>query len=111
MIFVFFFQAEDGIRDSSVTGVQTCALPIAARVAPADRADHGKSGRFGPRADRAVTGAAPEARAQGLRGGTGLAGGSGTAGSVPQSSSWCEVTMDTGSLAGKVRSSASSSWR
>src|SRR5260370_27517467 len=25
---VFFFQAEDGIRDSSVTGVQTCALPI-----------------------------------------------------------------------------------
>src|SRR5260370_38662622 len=27
---VFFFQAEDGIRDSSVTGVQTCALPISA---------------------------------------------------------------------------------
>src|SRR4029077_1473654 len=26
--FGFFFQAEDGIRDSSVTGVQTCALPI-----------------------------------------------------------------------------------
>src|SRR5260370_16503129 len=26
----FFFQAEDGIRDSSVTGVQTCALPICA---------------------------------------------------------------------------------
>src|SRR6476661_4106063 len=26
--FFFFFQAEDGIRDSSVTGVQTCALPI-----------------------------------------------------------------------------------
>ena len=26
--FVFFFQAEDGIRDSPVTGVQTCALPI-----------------------------------------------------------------------------------
>src|SRR5207237_5926535 len=25
---VFFFPAEDGIRDSSVTGVQTCALPI-----------------------------------------------------------------------------------
>src|SRR5260370_673605 len=25
---LFFFQAEDGIRDSSVTGVQTCALPI-----------------------------------------------------------------------------------
>src|SRR5205809_7563690 len=26
--FVFFFQAEDGIRDVAVTGVQTCALPI-----------------------------------------------------------------------------------
>src|SRR5256885_10770096 len=25
---VFFFQAEDGIRDYKVTGVQTCALPI-----------------------------------------------------------------------------------
>src|SRR5260370_27864980 len=28
LFFFFFFQAEDGIRDSSVTGVQTCALPI-----------------------------------------------------------------------------------
>src|SRR5467141_3016177 len=27
-LFFFFLQAEDGIRDSSVTGVQTCALPI-----------------------------------------------------------------------------------
>src|SRR5437879_10431970 len=27
-LFFFFFQAEDGIRDTSVTGVQTCALPI-----------------------------------------------------------------------------------
>src|SRR2546430_16846315 len=27
---VFFFQAEDGIRDLTVTGVQTCALPISA---------------------------------------------------------------------------------
>src|SRR5207245_5305697 len=26
--FFFFFQAEDGIRDATVTGVQTCALPI-----------------------------------------------------------------------------------
>src|SRR5437763_3143264 len=25
---IFFYQAEDGIRDTSVTGVQTCALPI-----------------------------------------------------------------------------------
>src|SRR2546426_10034605 len=28
LIFFFFFQAEDGIRDYKVTGVQTCALPI-----------------------------------------------------------------------------------
>src|SRR2546429_9870158 len=28
MIVFFFFQAEDGIRDVAVTGVQTCALPI-----------------------------------------------------------------------------------
>src|SRR2546427_12965210 len=28
MLFCFFFQAEDGIRDLTVTGVQTCALPI-----------------------------------------------------------------------------------
>src|SRR2546430_16725379 len=27
-LFFFFFQAEDGIRDLTVTGVQTCALPI-----------------------------------------------------------------------------------
>src|SRR5690348_18426875 len=30
MISFFFFQAEDGIRDGRVTGVQTCALPISA---------------------------------------------------------------------------------
>src|SRR5260370_17590693 len=39
----FFFQAEDGIRDSSATGVQTCALPIliaslAAEIAAAKEA-------------------------------------------------------------------------
>src|SRR5437867_8128992 len=28
LLFFFFFQAEDGIRDRTVTGVQTCALPI-----------------------------------------------------------------------------------
>src|SRR3989441_8171204 len=28
VVFFFFFQAEDGIRDKLVTGVQTCALPI-----------------------------------------------------------------------------------
>src|SRR5207237_4882520 len=32
ILFFFFFQAEDGIRDSSVTGVQTCALPISEAI-------------------------------------------------------------------------------
>src|SRR5258708_24962743 len=32
--FFFFFQAEDGIRDDLVTGVQTCALPISKRLRP-----------------------------------------------------------------------------
>src|SRR3989442_6664619 len=36
---VFFFQAEDGIRDADVTGVQTCALPISTlTIGPADSA-------------------------------------------------------------------------
>src|SRR2546426_4264986 len=33
IVFFFFFQAEDGIRDYKVTGVQTCALPISAQAA------------------------------------------------------------------------------
>src|SRR3712207_8261254 len=37
---LFFFQAEDGIRDIGVTGVQTCALPIFVRV-PAIRYEYG----------------------------------------------------------------------
>src|SRR5688500_20156118 len=32
---MFFFQAEDGIRDYKVTGVQTCALPILSVLMPA----------------------------------------------------------------------------
>src|SRR2546430_5958564 len=38
----FFFQAEDGIRDLTVTGVQTCALPISFR----SRAGEAKTRRF-----------------------------------------------------------------
>src|SRR3989475_4883518 len=37
MMFFFFFQAEDGIRDLTVTGVQTCALPISRERQLADR--------------------------------------------------------------------------
>src|SRR5260370_5603403 len=42
----FFFQAEDGIRDSSVTGVQTCALPISpTERRPIAEAQFGEGGR------------------------------------------------------------------
>src|SRR5438046_6381313 len=39
----FFFQAEDGIRDWSVTGVQTCALPISHRFAAGLRPAQGET--------------------------------------------------------------------
>src|SRR6185369_17500237 len=49
----FFFQAEDGIRDSSVTGVQTCALPISAARRRARRAPaSGRRRRTRPRCPR-----------------------------------------------------------
>src|SRR5688572_31336510 len=38
-ILFFFFQAEDGIRDLTVTGVQTCALPISAFTDDLEHAD------------------------------------------------------------------------
>src|SRR5205823_12095812 len=37
IFFFFFFQAEDGIRDKLVTGVQTCALPIYEEALPSQR--------------------------------------------------------------------------
>src|SRR2546427_6270301 len=36
LMYFFFFQAEDGIRDLTVTGVQTCALPIFVFVSGAE---------------------------------------------------------------------------
>src|SRR5256886_3902053 len=36
-LFYFFFQAEDGIRDLTVTGVQTCALPISSMMTPSEK--------------------------------------------------------------------------
>src|SRR5437667_11720187 len=52
VVVIFFFQAEDGIRDRDVTGVQTCALPILARlhtqgVDEAGRRDRGGRGGGG----------------------------------------------------------------
>src|SRR3712207_8616409 len=45
LYFFFFFQAEDGIRDIGVTGVQTCALPISAAsfVRPSRRSSNALS--------------------------------------------------------------------
>src|SRR2546429_6106637 len=37
----FFFQAEDGIRDVAVTGVQTCALPILVEMMKRSNLDYG----------------------------------------------------------------------
>src|SRR2546430_12714720 len=44
MMFFFFFQAEDGIRDLTVTGVQTCALPISVRRVSAAALDGAAAG-------------------------------------------------------------------
>src|SRR3712207_7234267 len=43
-VFFFFFQAEDGIRDIGVTGVQTCALPICGAMLVVERAPGHQSG-------------------------------------------------------------------
>src|SRR5262249_56812664 len=44
LFYFFFFQAEDGIRDWSVTGVQTCALPISYEAEPQEeQRQHGDS--------------------------------------------------------------------
>src|SRR2546430_13454657 len=53
-VVLFFFQAEDGIRDLTVTGVQTCALPISA-------ARPGRGGAVGRRAPAAGRGDRPAA--------------------------------------------------
>src|SRR5205823_9595260 len=47
--FFFFFQAEDGIRDKLVTGVQTCALPISFSASSSKRAEAGSSAIHGKR--------------------------------------------------------------
>src|SRR2546427_3042660 len=44
----FFFQAEDGIRDLTVTGVQTCALPISVTRASARSRTAGRRARGNP---------------------------------------------------------------
>src|SRR3989337_2016614 len=56
VVFFVFFQAEDGIRDATVTGVQTCALPICSTSIPA-RAGTGMEVELGrvPQRETAMT--------------------------------------------------------
>src|SRR2546422_3795868 len=54
--FFFFFQAEDGIRDVAVTGVQTCALPISLSVPRRDGDEPPGAGRADGYAGRAAHG-------------------------------------------------------
>src|SRR6267143_6808939 len=50
----FFFQAEDGIRDGTVTGVQTCALPISILEGGSSGPLRGRVVRLGPDNDAAL---------------------------------------------------------
>src|SRR2546430_7475239 len=47
IVYCFFFQAEDGIRDLTVTGVQTCALPIYHGLRETTRCHNTARGRSG----------------------------------------------------------------
>src|SRR2546428_3418347 len=76
-LFFFFFQAEDGIRDLIVTGVQTCALPISAdarwhaRGVPRDGAGGSqrrcRAGAHPPRVGRLLAPPPPQARGAALK--------------------------------------------
>src|SRR5437773_11665654 len=60
MRFFFFFQAEDGIRDRDVTGVQTCALPISNTAsAPSRLTSAASAGVAIPPAEKFGTGSFP----------------------------------------------------
>src|SRR2546422_7059869 len=65
--FFFFFQAEDGIRDVAVTGVQTCALPISV--------PHGLQQPFGERVAEGHAGRQAAIRRRDDRGRPAVAGG------------------------------------
>src|SRR5207247_6176572 len=69
--FFFFFQAEDGIRDPLVTGVQTCALPICTRLSR-ESAPHQRTQEL----ERRLVGAARIRAKVGCDGGIEIPGGS-----------------------------------
>src|SRR5207253_1231270 len=65
ILLFFFFQAEDGIRDGHVTGVQTCALPISDRQTSKSQTTTGRSACDGSTADSADRGSSPVASTAG----------------------------------------------
>src|SRR3989449_11194512 len=91
LLIFFFFQAEDGIRDVAVTGVQTCALPISharSRWGPIKRLPTASGMRTAParstarwdwRRDPTVRCTSPTTR-RGGSGGGGIKGGEGGSG-------------------------------
>src|SRR5207244_5650707 len=85
--YCFFFQAEDGIRDDLVTGVQTCALPISCRApgAGAPGALHGAAlpDRGGERDD-----AVRRARSEERRVGKGWRSAAGRRGETREARRW-----------------------
>src|SRR5229473_4888844 len=70
--FIFFFQAEDGIRDKLVTGVQTCALPISSHEGVTDMS-FTVSSADGRQAERILNGIAKEIGARTILAQNGLA--------------------------------------
>src|SRR5256885_7381971 len=63
-LFFFFFQAEDGIRDYKVTGVQTCALPISSGTAGTTRTTHAVTPLHRSSGSRGARGASGSPRVQ-----------------------------------------------
>src|SRR5256885_6501352 len=70
----FFFQAEDGIRDYKVTGVQTCALPISFAAGPVGTAGFGAAGVTPAGVEAVAAGAGAFVAAGGCAGVAGAAG-------------------------------------
>src|SRR4030043_211719 len=70
LVCFFFFQAEDGIRDVAVTGVQTCALPISSCRAAAGRSSPspGAGARWWTSTDRLFAWGGSEERRVGKEG-------------------------------------------
>src|SRR6266568_2514087 len=108
----FFFQAEDGIRDGTVTGVQTCALPILLAALAGDAAVQGAQPGIGARGGHrglaepaadvpvALAGAAGPGGVPGLHGARGQAGpGSGVPGGGEYRRVGAELGDDDGGVA------------